>query len=304
MQEIITNGLMTFAAGFTTAAISKAQGPGRALDDIMTLVGFEKLHEVAEKNRAKRDLNIQKYKESIAQKIAKIPEKNIQEPPLSIVGPALEASKYYIEEDTLREMFSNLIVSSMDIAKEQAAHPSYVELIKQMTPLDAQNIESISNYLSESPIAKILLHNSNGSYHEIFTNLYLGNPNQQDQDLIGPSLDNLERLGLINLDYTVYKYAEDSYVDFTKTSEYELAKFSVEVARTHSKVMEVIETFEEKVELLQKNNPQEASKLQLQIDHLYAQTIGKDKLKRMELIKGAAIMTSYGKNFCKTCLPD
>src|SRR5690625_2537989 len=117
---IITSSLMTFGAGFAAAAITKAQGPGQALDDIMTLVGFERLHEVAERKRAKREANIQMYKESIAQKVSAIPEENLQEPPLSIVGPALEASKYYIEEEALREMFSSIISASMNSEKNDS----------------------------------------------------------------------------------------------------------------------------------------------------------------------------------------
>lgn len=53
MEPIITNALMTFGAGFVGATFSKAKGPGQALDDVMTLVGFDRLHEVAEKKRAK-----------------------------------------------------------------------------------------------------------------------------------------------------------------------------------------------------------------------------------------------------------
>lgn len=144
MDPIITNALMTFGAGFTTAAITKAKGPGQALDDMMTLVGFEKLHEVAEKKRAKRDQNIKDYKNSIATEISKIPEENIQEPPLSIVGPALEASKFYIEEEDLRDMFAKLIAGSMDASKSSLSHPSFVEIIKQMSPQDAKLIKQIS----------------------------------------------------------------------------------------------------------------------------------------------------------------
>lgn len=164
MQEIITTGLMTFGVGFTTAALSKAQGPGRALDDIMTLVGFEKLHEVAELKRSKRDLNVKQYKESIAQKIATIPEENIQEPPLSIVGPALEASKYYIEEESLREMFATLIASSMDSEKQDFIHPSFVEVIKQLTPSDANFIREMTD--KSLPVGSIFLITKEESLYE------------------------------------------------------------------------------------------------------------------------------------------
>ncbi|HFH7178541.1 TPA: hypothetical protein ACGMM1_000812 [Streptococcus agalactiae] len=36
-----------------TTAIKKAENPARAIDDLMTLIGFEKLHEIAENRRNK-----------------------------------------------------------------------------------------------------------------------------------------------------------------------------------------------------------------------------------------------------------
>lgn len=48
-------------------------------------------------------------------KIEKIPEENLKEPPINIVGPALEdIGKYYHNEKYLRTLFSNLISSSMN----------------------------------------------------------------------------------------------------------------------------------------------------------------------------------------------
>ncbi len=198
MDPIITNALMTFGAGFTGAALSKAEGPGQVLDDMMTLVGFEKLHEVAEKKRAMREQNIKEYKNSIATEIAKIQEENIQEPPLSIVGPALEASKYYVEEDELRSMFATLIASSMDKSKEDKTHPSFVEIIKQLSTLDAKILLSFKNSHSH-PIGKLIEERPNGYFvivdnfylHETIENYYLPD--------ISASVSNLTRLGLIEI---------------------------------------------------------------------------------------------------------
>ena len=113
MDPIITTALTTFASGFAVAAFGKATGPGQALDDIMTFVGFDRLHVAAEKRR---------------------------DPSLAVVGPAIEASKFYIEEEDMREMFANLIAASMDDRLTNEVHSSYVEIIKQLSPLDAQNL--------------------------------------------------------------------------------------------------------------------------------------------------------------------
>lgn len=198
MEPIISTALMTFGAGFTGAAFSKAKGPGQALDDIMTLIGFEKLHEVAEKKRAQREQNIQAFKESIAQKIIAIPEESMQEPPLAIVGPAIEASKFFIEEEELREMFANLIGSSMNTIKNMEIHPSFVEIIKQLSVLDAKILFSFGNTASH-PVGRIKQILPNGYF--ILVDYFYLHESIKDYHLIelSKSISNLERLGLIKI---------------------------------------------------------------------------------------------------------
>lgn len=215
MDPIITNALVSFGAAFSGSAINKAEGPGRALDDIMTLIGFEKLHVVAEKKRAKREQNILDYKESIAQKLSNIPKENIQEPPLSVVGPALEASKYYIEEEELREMFANLIANSMDDRKKGEVHPSFVEIIKQLNVNEAHILEYIKNvgYRTKYsyPIIQISKESSNGEREALvhpviflydYTDDFLSN---------SASINNLERLGIVKTSFIEWFAREDQY---------------------------------------------------------------------------------------------
>ena len=47
--------------------------------------------------------------------------------------PALENAKYCVEEPSLREMFANLISSSLDIEKQDIVHPSFSDILKTMT---------------------------------------------------------------------------------------------------------------------------------------------------------------------------
>lgn len=277
MDSIITNALMSFGAGFSAAAVSKAQGPAQALDDIMTIVGFEKLHAVAEKKRAKRELDVQLYKESIAQRIAKIPEKDLQDPQMSIVGPALEASKFYIEENELREMFSKLIASSMNKQDNEIIHSSYVEIIKQLSPLDAQNLY----YLNKGPneVANIRLTFENGSFVTVIQNLYLGNPTNQDNNLISPSLINLQRLGLITIIYGTYSFDDSAYDSLRNSKEY---------LQYEGLIKDI-----------------QISKNAIKNQIIPANSIGNFiEYKSIHLEKGLATLTSYGENFCKICLPD
>ncbi|MDT2781410.1 DUF4393 domain-containing protein [Vagococcus fluvialis] len=219
MDPIITNALMTFGAGFTGAALSKAEGPGQVLDDVMTLVGFDRLHEVAEKKRAKRDQNIKDYKNSIATEIAKIPEDNIQEPPLSIVGPALEASKFYIEEEQLRDMFANLIASSMDKSKNSSNHASFVEIIKQMDFVDATILNFIFFQIPSKilALAKLGETTENGGSIFHYENLVGFSIQDVSTNQIASSIQNLNRLGLITIDY-MSSFTEDVHYNYVEQS--------------------------------------------------------------------------------------
>ncbi|WPC19454.1 DUF4393 domain-containing protein [Pediococcus inopinatus] len=212
MDPIITNALMTFGAGFTAAAFSKAQGPAQVLDDAMTLVGFDKLHEVAQKKRVQRDQNIQQYKDSIAQNIVKIPKENIQEPPLSVVGPALEASKYYIEEKALREMFAKVIAQSMDNRVNNKIHTSFVDIIRQLSPYDAQFLQKLKSkhIYVDSPVAtmKMVIKNTDGTEKTVFPIISIFDVND-DFMKNAVTINNLERLGILK--YSADRWNVDDY---------------------------------------------------------------------------------------------
>lgn len=81
-----------------------------------------------------------------------IDENNVQEIKMSIVGPALEASKYYFEEEQYREMFSSLISASADKTFNRDIHTSFTEVIKQLEPNDAKLLVRISKYTGNKAI--------------------------------------------------------------------------------------------------------------------------------------------------------
>ena len=96
----------------------------------------------ADKKRLDRQLKFEDYKRKILTECGKIPDDKRQEPQLSIIGPALEASKFYIDEEVLRDMFAKLIANSMNADKQQFINSAFVEIIKQMSPLDAQILKT------------------------------------------------------------------------------------------------------------------------------------------------------------------
>jgi hypothetical protein len=120
------------------------------------LWGYEKIEDVVTKG--------------LEERLAKVPNENRKHPDPEIAVPTLQALTYTAQNDTLREMFLNLLANSMDISQERNVHPSYVEIIKQMNVLDAKvfknlveindNIQAISPYA----IAKVGI---DGNIHEV-----------------------------------------------------------------------------------------------------------------------------------------
>ena len=53
--------------------------------------------------RAKQHANIEAYKNQLLKEASSINPENLKEPELKILGPALEASKYYIDENMVFE---------------------------------------------------------------------------------------------------------------------------------------------------------------------------------------------------------
>lgn len=261
------------------------KGPIKTLEDWWYVNFGHTIDTRAEMLRIKKEHEIELYKTELLEEFVKIEPNDVKEPDLKILGPSLEASRYYIEEPELRKMFAKLVSGSMDISKEDIIHSSYVEVIKQLTTLDAENLVYISKN-SGSPIAEIRNKFTNGKYegnYEIMrTNLFIDNPNEQNQTKLGASLENLRRLGLANISYTEHKIEQYFYDGFKSLDEFHAAKKEVENKNSFFKDAREgtngVSIIGDTPELFKHN------------------IIGP------EIIQGIIKLTPFGKNFCATCL--
>ncbi|MCA1319794.1 DUF4393 domain-containing protein [Bacillus tianshenii] len=217
MDPIITAAVTSFV---TTVATNSSKAPLQTLDDLWYLA-FGKINHLAELKRAKYEVATTEYKNLVSQKIIEIEEQNLQEPPMSVVGPALEASRFYIEEHELREMFANVIAASMDKSKSKMVHHSFVEIIKQLSPDDANNIQFFKER-DNHPIAQFKMNflQKNNSYLVLKTNVFIGTyPDIITGNENAASITNLERLGLVSISY------EESYKDKSNYSIFKESSF-------------------------------------------------------------------------------
>ncbi|OMD03461.1 DUF4393 domain-containing protein [Paenibacillus sp. FSL R5-0636] len=193
----LTNSLKV-PADITKAALEPAAKQiGQGLGDLF-YIAFSPIA----KAKIKKETEILKFKEEIEEELIKIPLEQFIEPQLSIVGPALEASKYYIEDDNLRSMFAKLIAASANAEKNDMAHTAFVEIIKQLSPLDAENFSFLVQNKGRIGIADIMLNLPLGNGANTWIKNFLPFPdiNYNNYKFYSATIDNMERLGLIEID--------------------------------------------------------------------------------------------------------
>jgi len=167
-----------------------------------------------------------------------------------------------MDNEELREMYANLLANSMNKVVKNGVHPSYVEIIKQLSPDEAK----IINYLNKCkvyPCIGIKLVNDDGSFIEV-SKFFSDLPELAKCENIidyNKYLDNLERLGLIEKHNDKY-LNENSFYEKIKENQY--FKKINEIAQNKMKIVM--------------------------------------KYKKMEYIKEYIELTIYGKEFCNICL--
>ena len=142
---------------------------------------------------------------NIVSEVSDIPKDRVQEPKMSVLGPALEASKYYIDDKELRSLFAKLVAASMDNSKNDILQPAFVEIVKQMTPIDAEILINLYE-IQDNKVTQ--------NYKSIVDNFYIENISNISHVRIASSLINLVRLGLVEINYSVFLSDEEKYLSY------------------------------------------------------------------------------------------
>ncbi len=170
---------------------------GTTLADIWYII-FGGISNYAEKKKLKCSYSLERFRQELEESISRIPSEKRVDPSLQVTAQALENAKYCIEEAELRDMFTSLISSSMNSDFTKEIHPSFAEIIKQMSVLDAKIIKKFKEGpFSGYPICNYVLSFDKGGYILLLENVFLELP-QISLDLCSQSISSLERLGLIH----------------------------------------------------------------------------------------------------------
>jgi len=153
---------------------------------------------------------LQNYADELENRAKAIPSENLISPRVNILGPTIDGLKYNLDEEHIKEMFTNILLSEMNNKQQKKVLPSYIEIVKQLSKDDAKLLKFIKdNKLSCEPIIKLQLNSNSGIYYpsdDIF--LIVNNSFQLIPSII---IDNLSRLKIIDLDFLSWRNNEDLY---------------------------------------------------------------------------------------------
>lgn len=206
MDNTVTVAAIT--ALVTSLASKGAEGPAHTIN-LLWKVTLGRWDKPLERYIERRDSDKEKYAEEILKETNKIPADNIKlEADISIIGPALEASKYYIGDAVLRSMFAKLIAASMDSRHNGEVHHAFVEIIKQMNPIDAKVLADLKDS-SHVLYCTVKRQETTDEYCD----LYMSNRFPEPSVESSLAISNLERLGLIHVSrYMQFLSAEDDII--------------------------------------------------------------------------------------------
>lgn len=119
---------------------------------------------------------------------------------------------YLDEEPDLKQMFEDLLISTVDSTKTNINHPAYVEILKQITNQEALNLKKIFSFSHNLPICNILIKKENNQYKSLKEYILIN----ELGDISKRELENWERLKLISISIGNSSLAKESYYNYAE----------------------------------------------------------------------------------------
>jgi hypothetical protein len=217
MANEITKGIVDKADGVLVEVYKDAASP--LIKPIGEILGFlPRTLKLAlsgwEKWLINGEETIKLTAETVKEKIKALPEEKLVEPEPYVAIPAMQQLSYCVNNEELRELYANLLVSSMNADKKWKVHPAFVDIIKQLTPDEAKFIRNLRPLVSiNNPLIDVRIeYDETGSGRTIISNFTNVGLDQLDvPHNIGSYIDNLERLKLICIPPTMSLTNKDLY---------------------------------------------------------------------------------------------
>lgn len=166
---------------------------------------------------AQRNYKISETKKLLEIKLKNVDQSKIVTPEAYVAVPTLEAISYSMDSEELRNMYSNLLAKAMNEDEKDKVHPAFVELIKQMTPMEAVFLDDIFKK-EVTPLIDLSIKLENGGNdHYIYNISWITHFSYRDVAL---AINNLQRMGLIDIPFGVCYTEDQLYEQIRNTTVY------------------------------------------------------------------------------------
>ena len=186
------------------------QQAGKALSTVIGL-GNTVLWPVAmlnEKAKISLEQNLNKYRE----KLESVPNEDICELPPEVGVPIAEKLSY-ITNDELSEMYTELLAKASQTSKANVAHPSFVNVINNMSPDEAVLLRSIKGMLG-IPFIEVRLNKKGKNEWQTLESMKAGLSclsKLQHPNNIHAYISNLEGLGVFQVRQDIFMVGDNIY---------------------------------------------------------------------------------------------
>lgn len=206
------NAALIIKTGVQQLFVPLHQLLGKLLGPAATEVGLS-LSDSVKVWRFKRQVRLlQEVKRLVEQN-----DKDIKPIATRLFFPILEAASIE-DEDEMQTRWAALLANEATIVG--SVHPSFIDILKQLTPVDARLLDDLCDWCEEKKTRKLILGN------------FLTNPELRNLfDANRESLDNLVRLGLVQTDYEMREQPYELGRPAQLESWYEISEFTVRFAR-------------------------------------------------------------------------
>ena len=175
----------------------------------------------------------------VEKKLENVPIEEICSPNLSIAGPVFESLKYAGHEETLREMYANLLANAMDINTKDEAHPSFVEIIKQLSSEEAKLLLLLSQKEAYPEVCSysgrytirggFFGFGDSGITSNQVKNEFSNLCSEFENNLnINSALDNYRRLQILDIELNTEQRIEDTMIGFNNAKLSEQLQLNIE----------------------------------------------------------------------------
>lgn len=163
-----------------------------------------------------KEYAIEETKKLLEQKLENVDPEKIVGPEPYVAVPAIQAISYSMNSEELRNLYANLLAKAMNSDTKDQVHPSFIEIIKQLSPVDSIVFKLI--YESKfTPLIDLSIPKSkNGKAYRVYNINWI---TLYNHTIVTLSLDNLLRLNLIEIPSGLY-YLDDSIYDPIRNNDF------------------------------------------------------------------------------------